>query len=287
MLGADTGRVNLMVLTEEIEPGAWKIYKLTRRQFYENSGITRFNQKIKLWTRKIQTKLDELSKFSTRSNLKTFLNYVEVMKTHYDVFWSFYTGIKFSKNRFNIYSKKVKVYNSFFNRVKGTSGREVIIAYGDGKFNSSAKYELSAPTTRLFKETKKHCKIAIIDEYNTSQKDYKTGRQLSKISRIVSEEYLRKIKGRTKNTKEINVERIGKRETIRGLLMCCSTYSKFLCRDTNASKKILKCLKMYPERPSYLSRSSEKIELDIQKLKDRRGLGLSSISEQEASVEIH
>lgn len=270
MLGADTGRVNLMVLSEEVETG-WKVYKLTRRQFYKESGITLFNEKIKKWTVKIQKLLDKLSKFSTRNDLQTFLKYTEVITTHYNEFWSFYTKSTFSKHRFDIYSKKKKVYDSFFNKVKGTSKKEVVIAYGDGKFNSTAKFELSAPTTRLFKETKRHFKIAIIDEYNTSQKDYKTGNQLSKVSRIVSKEYLEKIKKRTANTKEINVERIGKRETIRGLLMCHSTYSKFLCRDTNASKNILKCLKMYPDRPSHLMRNSERIVLEIQKLKDRRG----------------
>ena len=46
--------------------------------------------------------------------------------------------------------------------------------------------------------------------------------------------------------------------TVRGLLWCCSTNgSKFVDRDFNASKNMVKCYHAYPNRPEGMDRDLE------------------------------
>jgi hypothetical protein len=121
------------------------------------------------------------------------------------------------------------------------SGRKLIIAFGDVGFASTAKNELSAPTSALQPQCKKWYKIVKVDEYRTTQLEYGTNRILTKV-------------------KESKISKDGKPfiKTIRGLLMSkTSKLCKFIDRDLNAAKNILKCYRMFPLRPPGFSRSDE------------------------------
>jgi hypothetical protein len=95
-----------------------------------------------------------------------------------------------------------------------------------------------SPTTRVLKETRKHFKVVMIDEFRTTQVHYETNLRLSKV---------------------IESDKNGNKNQVRGLLWCDSTIgSKFYVdRDFNPGKQMLKCYFSYPIRPKSLRRDTE------------------------------
>jgi hypothetical protein len=275
IIGQDPGRVNLFSGSEKLENGSWKKYSLTKSHFYEKSGIKDLNRKSKRWNLKLKSELEQLSKFSTRSTLESFISYTQVILNNYSKLWLEYSNKKWARSRLHVYSGKKKVYDTFFNSLKDNSGRRVIIAYGDAGFASSSKYELTAPTTRVLTETKKHFKVVMIDEFRTTQIHSESGIRLSPVVEITTpnenkrDEYLlfleqnkdspnKKIR---KKVKEINrklnkyIKEVGSIRTVRGLLWYNSTNgSKFINRDFDSSKSMAGCYGTYPLRPIGLSR---------------------------------
>ena len=124
------------------------------------------------------------------------------------------------------------------------SGRQLVIAFGDAGFASTAKHELAAPTTTLEKECKKWYKVVKVDEFRTTQLHCESGSILTKI-------------------KEHSLTKDGKpfSKTIRGLLRYkTSKFCKFIDRDLNAAKNILNCYRMYPLRPQGFNREDDRQE---------------------------
>ena len=216
IIGNDPGRVVLFYGAELLENGKYKHYKLSKAQFYEDSGINRANKKTKFWNSSIQTELDEISRTTQRSlSSETFIDYINSIRKNYEILWGEYLQKKWSKQRFNLYGGKKRVYDLFFKSLDDGSGKRLVIAYGDAGFKSTNKNEISAPTTRIRKECSKWYKTTDVDEYRTTQFEYKTDTKLTKVNES------------EKNRK------------VRGLLWCCSTNSsKFVSRDKNASEGI-------------------------------------------------
>jgi hypothetical protein len=93
---------------------------------------------------------------------------------------------------------------------------------------------LSAPTTTLEKQCKKWYKVLKVDEFRTTQLHCDTGDILQKVKEV----------SLTKNGKTFN-------KTIRGLLRYkTANFCKFIDRDLNAAKNILKCYRLFPLRPN-------------------------------------
>jgi uncharacterized protein YdaT len=246
VIANDPGRKTLFYGVEELEDGKIKTYTFSRNKFYDESGITRAAKKCNKWNEKyLKEELNELSTTNSRSlYLQDFLGYVAVINKHYNSFWNEYIKKKYSRQRFNLYSNKKKSYDNFFKSLDDKSGRQLVIAFGDAGFASNAKHELAAPTTTLEKECKKWYKVVKVDEFRTTQLHYESGSILTK----VKERLL------TKNGKPFS-------KTIRGLLRYkTSKFCKFIDRDLNAAKNILKCYRMYPLRPSGFNREDDKQE---------------------------
>ena len=255
IIGVDPGRTTLFCGVEKINDTQWKKYTLSRVQFYADSGIKRATKNSNKWNLSIKPELDELSQTNTRSHkLSEFLNYTTVILRHYDVLWEEYLKKRHTRQRLKTYSGKKRTYDDFFKTLDDNSGRKLTIAYGDAGFASTSKYELSAPKTRLLSECKKWGNIEMIDEFRTSQISYDTGLKLAKVIEKTEKgecKYERKNKNRPK---------IGDVRSIRGLLWCCSTNKKgkFINRDINAAKNMVKCYMMYPKRPPGLNRKDKK-----------------------------
>lgn len=129
--------------------------------------------------------------------------------------------------------------------------RPVALAYGSAKFAPGGKGELSVPTTRIFRECSYRFRIALIDEFRTTQADSRTGIHLQKVATLT-----------------------GKREdefcgvkVVRGLLWCGSTSKsgRFVNRDLNAAINIRRCA-LASGRPDCLNRKCNPTKLPPQKL---------------------
>ena len=249
VIAQDPGRTTLFYGVEEIEPGEFKKFKLTRNEFHTISGAKKAVKNVNRWNteEKIAAVLNQLSQTNSRHiNLDEFLKYVQIVKDNEEILWNEYTKQRYARQRFALYSGKKKAYDKFFHSIAsyGDPKKKVVIAYGDAGFASTAKYEIAAPTTTLEKQCSKWFNVVKVDEFRTTQLHYETGDMLAKVVEVT-----------TVNTKQVN------RRTIRGLLWykdlttkCC----KFIDRDFNAAKNILKCFRIFPKRPTGMSRRDKK-----------------------------
>jgi hypothetical protein len=270
VIAQDPGRVTLFCGIEKLDNGEYKQYKLSRKKFYTDAGIFKAVKKTNKWNTELKTALEQLSQTSSRSNsLKDFLKYVRIVKLHENIFWNEYTKQRYARQRFALYSGKKKVYDKFFNSIKesGDITKKVVIAFGDAGFASTSKYEISAPTTTLEKQCSKWFNIVKVDEFRTTKLHCDSGSMLAKV--------FERITIVNNNTKSI--------KAIRGLLWfkdttnCC----KFIDRDLNAAKNILKCYRSFPERPPGMDRNDPKQE-DLPKHYINKEIHIEVVSERYA-----
>jgi hypothetical protein len=232
VISIDPGRTNLIY---GVEKDTNKTFKLTRRQYYHEAGMTKAKKESQKWNKKIEKVLTEMSETSVKTvsgeNWDTFITtYIK----HYNTLWDHYTKNKWNRQRFGVYIKKNKCLDTFFASMRLKNEPKPIIAYGAAKFNPSNKNELSAPTTFLSKKCGKFYCTKMIDEFNTSKMCSNCGKKLDSTFRIVN----------------------GKCLEVRGLKWCSSTTcSKFVNRDQNAALNILKCFLAGNRRPHSLTRN--------------------------------
>lgn len=246
VVAVDPGRVNIFYGVEQLEKNKIKEHVLTRKQYYNDSGINIANHKIKQWTKTIKDSLIILSKVTTKGmSVKKHHIYIETYLNVKDSLWEEYMKPRWSRQRFRLHCGKKRVFARFFNSIdRFDTTREVKLAYGSAKFNPSGKGELSVPTTRVFKECVYHFSsknIKLVDEFLTTKIHCETNTVLEKV-----------------NLK-------GAKDSLRGLLWCNSpTVSKFVSRDRNAALNILRCA-ILPQRPESLERKNERTKVVIGK----------------------
>lgn len=267
VIGNDPGRVNLFYGAEKLENDSFKYYKLSRKQFYHESGVFTARTKSEKWNSKIQKTLDLLSFTDKKATTKKeFLKYTKTVLDNYDTFWSHFCQKKWSRQRFRLYSGKQKCYANFFNSLRDeTSDKELVIAYGDAGFASTCKKEVSAPTTRIKTECRKRFKTVLIDEFRTSKIHSKTDTLLLKV--------------KTEENREV-----------RGLLWCSSTIdSKFVNRDKNAAENMERIFTL-ETRPLIMSRKGEKfpetppVKIIPNSRTNRTSLGLQTWASDDQSL---
>lgn len=232
VIGIDPGRSSLITAAELLEDGKYVTYKLSRAQYYHESGIHDSNKKKDKWNLRVKSSLVDLSKTTTKgTSLEKFKEYLKVLKKNYDILWAENLKKKWGRQKFNTYMGKQKSIQSFLNSLKKSGEkrgdyREIVLAYGDAGFASNGKGELSAPTTSLSRQCSKKYKTKMIDEFRTTQLNYETGARMSQV--------IEKKSGKA----------------VRGLYWCRSTKDgKFIDRDVNAALNILKCYQTLPARP--------------------------------------
>lgn len=231
IIAIDPGRTNLMY---GVEKDNNKTYKLTRKQYYHEAGITKANKKSQKWNKQLEKELTILSTVSIKTTKsENWVKFLKKYKKYYNLLWDQYTQNKWGRQRFNGYITKNKCLDKFFASMK-KDGETPVIAYGAAKFNPTNKNELSAPTTSLSRKCSKHYITKMEDEFRTSKMCSSCGEELKVIKREVE----------------------GKVREVRGLRWCGSTKCrKFVNRDLNAAVNILKCFLAGNNRPNYLARN--------------------------------
>ena len=220
VIAIDPGRVNIFY---GVENKTNKIYKLTRRQYYKESGTDKAQHQSEIWQESIKQESILLSTVSIKgSNPIKHQEYMLTYLSIYDTLWTEYTKPRWSRQRFRLYGAKKRVFANFFNKIiKEDPKSKIIIAFGNAKFASGGKNEQSIPTSRAFKECASRFPCKLIDEFRTTRICYLDDSVLKKVA----------IKGA-----------IEKKNWLRGLLWCGSTKnSKFINRDFNGAMNILRC----------------------------------------------
>lgn len=217
VIAIDPGRVNIFY---GVENKTNKIYKLTRRQYYKESGTDKAQHQSEIWQESIKQESILLSTVSIKgSNPIKHQEYMMIYLSIYDILWNEYTKPRWSRQRFRLYGAKKRVFANFFNKIiKEDPKSKIVIAFGNAKFASGGKNEQSVPTSRAFKECASRFPCKLIDEFRTTRICYLDNSVLKKVA----------IKG--------------EKDWLRGLLWCGSTKnSKFINRDFNGAMNILRC----------------------------------------------
>jgi len=140
-----------------------KEYKLTRKQYYQQSGMIKNKKKVEKWNLKNKAVLEELSKNSPKTD--NLSNYLEVVSENYDTLWNNQKSLKWSRERMHLWIGKNRTLDRFY----ASMGKNLTVAYGSAKFAPTGPGELAVPTTDAFKRCSKHFKIKLIDEFRTSK----------------------------------------------------------------------------------------------------------------------
>lgn len=243
VLGNDPGRVNIFYMAEKTEDGGERFYRLTRSQYYKESGSDAAIKCSNRWNLLIKDELEQLSNNSPKGvSLNDFIKYLETVISNKESLWKEYLHPRWRQQRFRLYGGKKRVFSTFFNRIETDrpKGKRTVIAYGSAKFKAGGKGEVSVPTSRAFRECSYRFVTVPVDEFRTT--------------RIHNED----------NTllQGVGIMKDGSKQTVRGLLWCCSTNEfggKLVNRDLNASLNIRRCL--VSGRPKELTRSQAKGKL--------------------------
>lgn len=260
ILACDPGRVNIYTMVEEIgDTGKFRVYGLTRSQYYTESGVFIARENTEKWQKKIQNELKALSTVSIKGvDLQNHKKYLEVFLSVKDSLWAEYTKNRWSRQRLRLYGGKKRTFATFFDKIKkaGDPTKEIIVFYGSAKFAPGSRSELSVPTTRAYHECASRFRSIPTDEFRSSKVDYKT----NQILKTVKNQNIFNInQNNTYKGKQLK----GADRSLRGLLWCDSTEneeSKFVNRDVNAAKNIYRC-GMLQQRPLILSRSPRNSKL--------------------------
>ena len=237
VLGVDPGRTNILFVVEEIAPNKFKHYRLTRNQYYNESGVITARKHTEHWHNNISNELKLLSTVSTKSaSLESFQAFLQVVFQVKEAMWKEYFKKHWMQQRLRLYGGKKRVFSKFLNKID-SSNEKTVLAFGSAKFAPGGKNEVSVPTTRAFKECSYRFPIVLIDEFRTSKIHWRYDTLLDQVAK--------------KNDS-------GSLEAVRGLLWCSSTIqnnNKFVNRDLNAAINIRRCA-ILPNRPSILTRGS-------------------------------
>lgn len=232
--GCDPGRTNILYLVKENHDGSQKTLKLSRRQYYKESGISKAIKNSNKWQNLEDLKAADLSSYSSKGcDLKTFNLFVVNYLEHWTILWKEYSSDKWSIQKMKLYGGKKRVFARFFNKMSQHTNKKIVVGYGSAKFNPTAKNEIAVPTSRAYKECSYRFKTVPVDEFRTSKVYHEDGSTILQL-----------------------VKRKDNNKVIRGLLWYSSTIeskNKFVNRDLNAALNILNCL-VKPKRPEMLTR---------------------------------
>ena len=245
VVAVDPGRVNI-VYAVEMFPDRPKVYRLTRGQYYAESGVNAANVQTKRWLAGVKKSADAFSGVSTKGvSTEDHEAYMAVHDEHAQTIWDENLKPRWARQRLRLYGGKKRVFARFLDRiVRVDPGRRVVVAYGAAGFAPGGKGERSVPTTRAQKEFAHRFRTEFVDEFRTSKMCHFDDSGLERI----------KVRGS------------GRKWCLRGLLWCGSTdNSKFVNRDFNAAMNIHRCA-VSAVRPECLTRKR-----DLPRFVDRVG----------------
>ena len=115
----DPGRTNIFFMTKKNEDGSYKSHKLSRKQYYQESGVYKARKQTERWQNQDHIKSLELSLYSSKGHqLHTLIVYINKILSHWELLWKEYRDDKWSNQRMKLYGGKKRVFDQFFNKLK-------------------------------------------------------------------------------------------------------------------------------------------------------------------------
>ena len=253
LVACDPGGNVIMSMIEKRNDGTWASYRLTKRTYYNDSGMFEARDCSERWQKGIGPALAGMTLVSIKGvDTVSHDAYMAAYLANYGVLWAEYTKKRWANQRLRLYGGKKRSYARFFNSIQQGRDEEdakkrVFVAYGNARFDATGCNQLSTPVQRSYKECKARFPTADVDEYLTTKTDFET------------DQILKNVVARSRMSNgSIQVPKLqnGQTKVLRGLLWCDSTIdkkSKFVDRDLNAAKNIWRCA-MEAERPIALRR---------------------------------
>ena len=236
VIAIDPGRTNIVYGIER-EGDGYKTYRISKKQYYTDSGIFKRTARAKRWQQTIQDVETVFAQHSPRTvNPNEFDAFIKDYLEVYDELWNEKIKRKWGQSAFRVYRLKQRTLDRFFQTMAGNI--KPTIAYGAAKFNPTGKHELSSPTTHVTKCCSKHFPTIMVDEFRTS-----------KVCPCCN--------GIVSPVKQKQSDLSSVRE-IRWLRRCSSTEcsrTSFLNRDKMAAINILRCFEAGEDRPMQLARN--------------------------------
>ena len=196
--------------------------KLTRRQYYEDSGINRANKIFQSWNDSMQDILNGMSEHSLDTvDADVFFENLNWLLDHHDQIWlAKAVSKKWYKLKFFLYGSKRKFIHNFlisFQDVEDGPDGPSRVYYGNGSFPSGRKGETYVPCKWIKKLFNQYFWCSSVNEFRTSQVCPFCNERLCKISKQLS----------------------NKKVEIRGLRWCEScTKNRFWDRDEVGCRNI-------------------------------------------------
>ena len=229
-VAVDPGRVNI---AEVFDSRRNTFCRLTRKQYYQESGMTqRFQRKVRRMI-DVQHIHKLLCQARSISDLDWYKHQMYVSK-YWEKLWRYHTNKADRRDAFRVYGLKQKCLDRFLNKLI-YNGQVPRVAYGGASINPTGKGELTVPVKFVYKKFCQRFPTALINEECTTIKHSKCQKTTCKVSSSL----------------------LG---IIRGLRWC-PTCRELVSRDKNACINILVAANS-TERPQYLTRTSMVGELE-------------------------
>lgn len=235
LISIDPGRSNLITAYDWSNK---KTYTLTGKQYYKEAGMTKRFKETQKYDMEVAHIIRKLSLNPIKSIVETDIyGYTQTIIRNYDKLWQHYTEKKRRRWDFTVFSRKQKVFSTFFKKFQNGDKTPVTVAYGAASFGCNGKGELSVPVKNIANECTKRFQTHFVDEYNTTKMCSDCHHKTHEVG------YKKRIDEKKCHGK------------IRGLRWC-PICRKLLNRDVNAAKNIGICFSsLENERPKYLSRT--------------------------------
>jgi len=249
VIGVDPGTDNIMMTVEVLEDGSLRVLKLTKAQYYAESGMTAAAARSAVWNAQVEGEQLRINCYSVKTtNLAVLRMHVRTLALVHSSLWEQRTRPCMARQRLATWSGRAKTLDAFFKKLQGADPRRPYIAYGDASFAPGGHGKAPVPV----KGAAKRCTlyfgrdhVAAVDEHRTSAISYDSRVPLSKV-------YEQKV-GRDGQSR---------RWLVRGLRLCRSTApgrpngrSRLVDRDINAALNI-RCVAMSAVLPACFERGS-------------------------------
>lgn len=229
VIAIDPGRTNIIY---GVDMSSNKTYKLTRKQYYRETGMTKRFKHVQHCMLPIQPIHKKLTQIPIRSiSDKNWYEYQQTITRHYEKLWAVKSRKTLLRYDFRVYTLKQKALDRFLSSFQVEGELRPIIAYGGARMNPTGKGELSVPVKYVFDRCRNKYETQIEDESFSTAMHHECQKRTSSVMDGES------------------------RRTIRGLRWC-ETCRKLVHRDRNACFNIAASFAA-TTRPKYLTRASK------------------------------
>jgi hypothetical protein len=247
VISIDPGQTNIIFAVEVLRDGSIQVTKLTRGQYYQESGMYAAAKRNDLWNHQVMSQQQSVDAYSMKTvDLDQMEKHIRALGVVYDALWEQRTRPCCARQRLMLWSKKNSVLDATFKKMKRGEDLPIKIAYGDADFAPGGRGKGPVPV----KGAAKRCtlyfgkkNVAAVDEHRTSAMSNSTGLPLAKV-----------------NIKKESKDGTIKKVEVRGLRLCRSTVSgrqdrppKLVDRDLNAALNI-RLVALSNVRPAFLER---------------------------------